>query len=66
MNEMGLLEAVDEIADTVLARRLSGDGKVDMAFRSNASLVFLNLLFLLPSCLRRGVNRCQQNIYHDG
>lgn len=64
-NKEGLLESVDEVADAVLTCGVLDGGKLDMTFCGNAGLVLLNLLFLLPSCLCRRVNKSQRNADRD-
>lgn len=61
----GSLETVDKITNMIPACGLFDDGKVDMAFRSDAGLVLLDLFFLPLPCLRGRVNRSRYNVYHD-
>jgi hypothetical protein len=56
---MGLLEAIAERTNVILSHRLLDGGKFEGTFCSNAGLVFLKLLFFLPSCLCVHVNESQ-------
>ena len=56
VNKLGLLEAIEERADVISRPRLFYYRKFDGTFCSNAGLILLNLLFLLPSCLCGRVN----------
>lgn len=54
-----LLEAVAERTDVILSHRLLDGGEFYGTFCSDAGLVFLKLLFLLPPCLFGHVNESQ-------
>lgn len=53
---MGLLEAIEERTDVISSHGLFSDREFYGTFCSNAGLIPLKLLFLLPSCLCGHVN----------